>query len=136
VPQLLLGVDAALFAVGVMSLGWMALIAAFIAGEKPLPRPAVARWIVALLLLALGLGVAFVPGDRAGIRHFGRRDAPRRQPPRRRHADDALSLPSAEPAPAPAPLRKRARPQPTGSLLLRTSRRRLPSSRPAPAFLR
>ena len=30
---------AALFAVGVMSLGWMALIAAFIAAEKLLPWP-------------------------------------------------------------------------------------------------
>jgi predicted metal-binding membrane protein len=52
---------AALFAVGVMSLGWMALIAAFIAGEKLLPWPAAARRTVALLLLALGLGVALAP---------------------------------------------------------------------------
>jgi Predicted metal-binding integral membrane protein (DUF2182) len=81
VPQLLLGVDAVLFAVGWMSPGWMALIAAFIAGEKLLPGPAAARRTVAVLLLALGLGVAFVPGDRAGIRHSGRRDAPRRQAP-------------------------------------------------------
>ena len=34
---------AALFAVGVMSLGWMALIAAFIAGEKLLPWPRATR---------------------------------------------------------------------------------------------
>ena len=52
---------AALFAVGVMSLGWMALMAAFIAGEKLLPWPAAARRTVALLLLALGLGVALAP---------------------------------------------------------------------------
>jgi predicted metal-binding membrane protein len=58
---------AALFAVGVMSLGWMALIAAFIAGEKLLPWPAAARWTVALLLLLLGLGVAFAPGDVPGF---------------------------------------------------------------------
>jgi predicted metal-binding membrane protein len=58
---------AALFAVGVMSLGWMALIAAFIAGEKLLPWPAVARRTVAVLLLALGLGVALVPGDVPGF---------------------------------------------------------------------
>jgi predicted metal-binding membrane protein len=58
---------AALFAVGVMSLGWMALIAAFIAAEKLLPWPAAARRIVAVLLLALGLGVAFVPGDVPGF---------------------------------------------------------------------
>ena len=54
---------AALFAVGVMSLGWMALIAAFIAGEKLLPWPAAARRSVAVVLLTLGLGVAFVPAD-------------------------------------------------------------------------
>jgi hypothetical protein len=50
-----------------MSLGWMALIAAFIAGEKLLPSPAVARRTVAVLLLALGLGVALVPGDVPGF---------------------------------------------------------------------
>ncbi len=58
---------AALFAVGVMSIGWMALIAAFIAGEKLLPWPAAARRTVAVLLLALGLGVAFVPADVPGF---------------------------------------------------------------------
>ena len=58
---------AALFAVGLMSLGWMALIAAFIAGEKLLPWPAAARRTVALLLVALGLGVALVPGDVPGF---------------------------------------------------------------------
>jgi len=58
---------AALFAVGVMSLGWMALIAAFIAGEKLLPWPAAARRTVALLLLLLGLGVAFTPADVPGF---------------------------------------------------------------------
>ena len=58
---------AALFAVGLMSLGWMALIAAFIAGEKLLPWPVAARRTVAVLLLALGLGVAFVPADVPGF---------------------------------------------------------------------
>lgn len=58
---------AALFAVGVMSLGWMALIAAFIAGEKLLPWPAAARITVAVLLLILGLGVAFFPADVPGF---------------------------------------------------------------------
>jgi predicted metal-binding membrane protein len=52
---------AALFAVGVMSLGWMALIAAFIASEKLLPWASAARRAVAVLLLALGLGVALAP---------------------------------------------------------------------------
>jgi predicted metal-binding membrane protein len=58
---------AALFAIGVMSLGWMALIAAFIAAEKLLPWPTAARRIVAVVLLALGLGVAFVPADVPGF---------------------------------------------------------------------
>ena len=58
---------AALFAVGMMSLGWMALIAAFIAAEKLLPWPTAARRGVAVLLLALGLGVAFVPSDVPGF---------------------------------------------------------------------
>ena len=58
---------AALFAVGLMSLGWMALIAAFIAGEKLLPWPTGARIAVAVLLLVLGLGVAFAPADVPGF---------------------------------------------------------------------
>ena len=58
---------AALFAVGVMSVGWMALIAAFIAGEKLLPWPAAARRTVAILLLLLGLGIAFVPAEVPGF---------------------------------------------------------------------
>jgi predicted metal-binding membrane protein len=58
---------AALFAVGVMSLGWMALIAAFIVAERLLPWPTAARRAVALSLLALGLGVAFFPADVPGF---------------------------------------------------------------------
>ena len=62
---------AALFAVGVMSLGWMALIAAFIAGEKLLPWPVAARRTVAVLLLFLGLGVAVVPAEVPGFAEPG-----------------------------------------------------------------
>jgi predicted metal-binding membrane protein len=58
---------AALFAVGVMSLGWMALIAAFIAGEKLLPWPRATRYAVALALVVLGLAVAIVPQDVPGF---------------------------------------------------------------------
>jgi predicted metal-binding membrane protein len=58
---------AALFAVGVMSLGWMALIAAFIAAEKLLPWPLAARRGVALALLVLGLAVALVPESVPGF---------------------------------------------------------------------
>ena len=57
---------AALFALGVMSLGWMALIAALIAVEKLLPWKALANRGIAVLLLVLGLTLAFsadsVPG--------------------------------------------------------------------------
>ena len=62
---------AALFAVGVMSLGWMALIAAFIAGEKLLPWPVAARMTVAVLLLFLGLGIAIAPADVPGFAEPG-----------------------------------------------------------------
>jgi predicted metal-binding membrane protein len=58
---------AALFAVGLMSLGWMAVIAAFIAAEKLLPWPRAARLAVAAALLALGLGVALAPGHVPGF---------------------------------------------------------------------
>jgi predicted metal-binding membrane protein len=58
---------AALFAVGLMSIGWMALIAAFIVAERLLPWTAAARGVVAVPLLALGLGVAFSPADVPGF---------------------------------------------------------------------
>jgi predicted metal-binding membrane protein len=58
---------AALFALGVMSLGWMALITVFIVGERLLPWPTAARGAVALALLALGLGVALYPADVPGF---------------------------------------------------------------------
>jgi predicted metal-binding membrane protein len=58
---------AALFALGVMSVGWMAFIAALIATEKLLPWKAVANRGIAVLLLALGLAVAIVPEDVPGL---------------------------------------------------------------------
>jgi predicted metal-binding membrane protein len=51
---------AALFALGVMSVGWMVFIAALIAAEKLIPGPAPSRAIAALLLV-LGVAVAVVP---------------------------------------------------------------------------
>jgi predicted metal-binding membrane protein len=57
----------ALFAVGVMSLGWMAVIAAFIAGEKLLPWPRAIGRAVAVALLVLGLAVAIAPADVPGF---------------------------------------------------------------------
>jgi predicted metal-binding membrane protein len=61
------GLMAALFALGVMSIGWMALIAALIAIEKLLPWPALANRGIAVLLVALGLGVAFAPSSVPGL---------------------------------------------------------------------
>jgi predicted metal-binding membrane protein len=58
---------AALFALGVMSLGWMALIAALIAIEKLLPWKALANRGIAALLLVLGLAVAFSPASVPGL---------------------------------------------------------------------
>ena len=58
---------AALFALGVMSLGWMAFVAALIALEKLLPWKILANRGIALLLLVLGLGVAFTPASVPGL---------------------------------------------------------------------
>jgi predicted metal-binding membrane protein len=54
---------ASLFALGIMSLVWMALIAGLIAAEKTLPWRRVATFGTAALLLALGVLVLIVPGS-------------------------------------------------------------------------
>jgi predicted metal-binding membrane protein len=58
---------AALLALGVMSIGWMAFIAALIASEKLLPWRVIANRGIAVLLLVLGLAVAFTPEDVPGL---------------------------------------------------------------------
>src|SRR4051794_38905783 len=58
---------AALFALGVMSLGWMAFVAALIAAEKLLPWRAIANRGIAVLLLVLGLSVAITPASVPGL---------------------------------------------------------------------
>jgi predicted metal-binding membrane protein len=58
---------AALFALGVMSLGWMAFVAALIAVEKLLPWRTVVNRSIAVLLVVLGLAVAFAPDDVPGL---------------------------------------------------------------------
>jgi predicted metal-binding membrane protein len=58
---------AALIALGVMSVGWMVFIAALIAIEKLLPWKRVANRGIAVLLVVLGLGVAFAPDDVPGL---------------------------------------------------------------------
>jgi predicted metal-binding membrane protein len=65
----------ALIALGVMSVGWMAFIAALIAIEKLLPWKAVANRGIAVLLLVLGLGVAFAPEDVPGLTRPGSAEA-------------------------------------------------------------
>jgi predicted metal-binding membrane protein len=60
------GLMAALFALGVMSIGWMAFIAALIALEKLWPSRVVANWSVTVVLLVVGVALlahpAAVPG--------------------------------------------------------------------------
>jgi predicted metal-binding membrane protein len=58
---------AALFALGVMSIGWMAFIAVLIATEKLLPWKAVANRGIAVLLAVLGLVVAFAAEEVPGL---------------------------------------------------------------------
>ena len=58
---------AALFALGVMSIAWMAFVAALIAAERLLPSKLMAKQAVAVLLVVLGLGVAFAPGQVPGL---------------------------------------------------------------------
>ena len=58
---------AALFALGAMSVGWMAFVAALIAIEKLLPWKAVANRGVAVLLAVLAIGVALAPERVPGL---------------------------------------------------------------------
>jgi predicted metal-binding membrane protein len=58
---------ASLFALGVMSIAWMALVAGLIAVEKLLPWRRVATYGVAALLLVLGLLLLISPDSLAGL---------------------------------------------------------------------
>jgi len=58
---------AALFALGVMSVPWMAFVAALIAAEKLLPWGRAASASITVLLVVLGLSVAFVPDRVPGL---------------------------------------------------------------------
>jgi predicted metal-binding membrane protein len=66
---------AALFALGVMSVGWMVLVAALVATEKLLPWRTVATRGVAVLLAVLGIAVAFAAEDVPGLTVPGSSDA-------------------------------------------------------------
>jgi predicted metal-binding membrane protein len=61
------GLMAALFALGVMSVPWMVVIAGLIALEKLLPRKELANRLVAITLVILGLGVALAPRHVPGL---------------------------------------------------------------------
>jgi predicted metal-binding membrane protein len=58
---------AALFALGVMSIAWMVVIAALIVIEKVLPWREAAEGVTVAVLLALAIGVAFLPGKLPGL---------------------------------------------------------------------
>jgi predicted metal-binding membrane protein len=58
---------AALFALGVMSVGWMAFVAALIAIEKLAPWKTAANRAIAVVLVVLGLAVAIVPERVPGL---------------------------------------------------------------------
>jgi len=69
-------VTAALFVIGVMSVPWMAFVAALIAAEKLLPWRRAAVGTVTALLITLALGVAFVPERVPGLTVPGSLDKP------------------------------------------------------------
>jgi predicted metal-binding membrane protein len=58
---------AALFALGVMSLTWMALVAVLVAFEKTAPRPFAARLATAAVLAVLAAGVLAAPQQVPGL---------------------------------------------------------------------
>jgi len=58
---------AALFALGVMSLTWMALIAALVALEKTGPWPSAARLVTAIVLAVLAAGILAAPHEIPGL---------------------------------------------------------------------
>src|SRR4051794_29596231 len=67
---------ASLFALGVMSIAWMALVAALIAAEKTLPWRRVAVYGTGVLLLVLGLLVFLAPDAIPGLTVPGGRPMP------------------------------------------------------------
>lgn len=58
---------AALLALGVMSIWWMAVVAGLITIEKVLPWRRVAVWSTTLILLTLAVGVLVTPGSVPGL---------------------------------------------------------------------
>jgi predicted metal-binding membrane protein len=67
---------AALFALGVMSLAWMALVATLVAVEKLSPRPAIATAVTTGVLVLLAVGLLAAPGAVPGLVVPGEHAAP------------------------------------------------------------
>jgi predicted metal-binding membrane protein len=67
---------ASLFALGVMSIAWMAFVAALIAAEKTLPWRRVATWGTAAILLGLGVLLLAAPAVIPGLTIPGRGPMP------------------------------------------------------------
>jgi predicted metal-binding membrane protein len=65
------GLMVALFALGVMSLFWMAVVAVAIFAEKVLPRGVALSRVVAVALVVLGIWVAASPGSVPGLTEPG-----------------------------------------------------------------
>jgi predicted metal-binding membrane protein len=61
------GLMVALFALGVMSLTWMVVVAALVALEKTLPWRRPVTWGIAALLVVLAIAVVAVPHDVPGL---------------------------------------------------------------------
>jgi predicted metal-binding membrane protein len=61
------GLMAALFALGLMSLTWMVVVAGLITLEKLLPRKKLANRLVAITLVVLALGVSLAPRHVPGL---------------------------------------------------------------------
>ncbi len=58
---------AALFALGLMSLTWMVVVAVLISAERLLPWPRATVYAVAAVLIVLGTWMALAPGDLPGL---------------------------------------------------------------------
>ena len=67
----------ALYALGMMSIAWMAVLTVLIVGERVLPRPALATTAVAAVLVVLGVAVAAWPADLPGTDRSPRAPIPR-----------------------------------------------------------
>jgi predicted metal-binding membrane protein len=72
---------ASLFALGVMSIAWMAFIAALIAAEKVLPWGRSVTYTTAALLLTLGVLVVAAPDAIPGLTTPGHGSPPAMQMP-------------------------------------------------------